>query len=188
MKKGIVLLSILFLMVFLPIVSAENYTEGETNLLYNITECDGPVTIKAEPNEDIQFYNCEEKNESWKCDCEDKFKVFFNSTDDKNNYNIKIKYYVEFLNYVKNDTDMPSRKEIMLENNKRIKTFDNVTVVSNSNDFVDIELRNNMKNTIMAIILSFIILVGVIYKIVKSKYLSDNEDNDDVFNEFFDRK
>ena len=178
---------IIILLLSISLSSAENYTARNTHLLYNITTCDGPVTIKTEPDNNIIFKECYHNNGLWECSCEDTFTIRFNTTTNNEEYNVKVQYYLEFFNYAIDDNNsIPTKEEIQSDNNKRIKRFNNVSVYTPSEEQQPFTISTNTKNLILSVIILLIILFAVFFKLFIKKFKTSDDENDDVFNYHID--
>jgi len=184
-----VLFVLLFLLIISPVMSA-TYTAGEKNSLINISSCEGDITIKTEPSDNIMFFDCEKTSYIgvWKCDCSETKNIFFNSTVvSKKEYYIRVQYYLEYKNYAIDDNrTTPTKNEIFNDEYSRIKRFDNITILPKEKKKFQWNINTEQKNVMLVVIVGFILIIGVVLNIIKRKQKKNSDDDNDDLNYIYE--
>lgn len=201
MKTYLYLTCVLLLLI--SIGYSETVPAGTNYLVYNISKCQGPVSIKVTSEfgvdkDEINIHSCDYKSDNvWVCECNNNFPVIISTLESTyNTYDFSIKYYIEYNNIKKNTDREPALDEIERENNLRIKKILNVFVNPEDKKYIPFKLDVQAKNAVFVSVVIFIIIVIFIltntcFKFRKSKSNNDvlnyniqtnNKDVDDIFN------
>ena len=184
MKKKLFLLLVCILVV-MPLTQSLEFNATNRTRVYNIDECGGPVFVQTTPtNNDLRLIGCVMNNESvWECECDDEFELIVDVdrvTDEY--YDFKIQYFIENVNFKPSDNRTPSRSEILASDYKRLKTIKNVSFVEPEQSETTIEFDVQPENVIVAVVIVFIGILFIVYKLFFKRLKSNNKENDDIFN------
>lgn len=182
------LIILLMLILCISFVSSDTYNAGDIIELGEINDCEGPVRINVQSAENITKKNIKfEKTilekEYWEGQCSNNFEVVMKTNPDfSGSFDVQIEYYLDYIKPKKNETnDITSRSFVFNEVEKRMKSYNNITIgiIEKKNDlnFINENIKK-LKFVCLIIIILIILFLFLFIKIIISK----EEESNDILN------